>query len=279
MQTAQQHGTIDKVLFRFFIFWYSVGLILLVFDILPPALEWANSVFLIACGVLGGFYFYRTYGNFGAIFTLFVLFGSIVAESIGVKTGLIFGQYNYSDQLGLQWLGVPIAIGFAWVMIIAVSHAIAGGIVKPFKGQTAIKIPLYVVTGGLIAVVMDGIIDPVAYLVKGYWFWDGSGIYYGIPLQNFVGWFLLASFFHITLVTGLNITKKTATTQHPYWHSRTIAVFMMVTSMFVVLGLTSELYLASIGVTLASIILLSLYRINNKPLSLNRNIAYSPGKR
>lgn len=248
-------------------------------DILPPALEWANSVFLIACGILGGFYFYRTYGNFGAVFTLFVLFGSIIAESIGVKTGLIFGHYNYSDQLGLQWLDVPVAIGFAWVMIIAVSHAIAGGIVKPFKGQTAIKVPLYVVTGGLIAVVMDGIIDPVAYLVKGYWFWDGTGMYYGIPLQNFLGWFLLASFFHITLETGLNVTKKTETSPHPYWHSRTIAVFLMVTSMFVLLGLTSKLYLASIGVSFASIILLSLYRFSNQAVSVNSDLAYSPGKR
>ncbi|WP_394604374.1 carotenoid biosynthesis protein [Fictibacillus sp. UD] len=278
MQTAH-HGTMDKVLFRFFIFWYSVGLILLVFDILPLSLEWANSVFLILCGILGGLYFYRTYGVFGAIFTVIVLIGSIVAESIGVKTGVIFGHYDYSDKLGLKWLSVPIAIGFAWVMILAVSHALAGGIVKPFQTQAAIRLPLYIITGALIAVVMDGIIDPVAYLVKGYWFWDGSGVYYGIPFQNFVGWFLLASLFHVLLVIGLYAAKKTKTSTHPYWHSRTLAVFIMVMSMFILLGFTSQLYLASIGVTALSLAILSLYRFKNTPLELHNNTAYSPGKR
>ncbi|KZE64879.1 hypothetical protein AWM68_09530 [Fictibacillus phosphorivorans] len=278
MQTAH-YGTLDKVLFRFFIFWYSVGLILLGFDILPPALEWANSVFLIICGILGGLYFFRTYGNFGAIFTFFVLIGSIVAESIGVKTGLIFGHYDYSDKLGFKWLSVPVAIGFAWVMIVAVSHAIALGIVKPFQDHAAIRLPLYILTGASIAVLMDGIIDPVAYLVKGYWFWDGSGAYYGIPFQNFVGWFLLASLFHVLLVIGLYAARKTKSSTHPYWHSRTLAVFIMVMSMFILLGFTSKLYLASIGVTMISLVVLSLYRIKNKPLELQNDTAYSLGKR
>ena len=44
---------------------------------------------------------------------------------------------------------------------------------------------------GVIAVVLDLFIDPVA-VEAGYWVWLVKGtVYYGIPLLNYVGWFVL----------------------------------------------------------------------------------------
>ena len=44
---------------------------------------------------------------------------------------------------------------------------------------------------GAIAVVLDLFIDPVA-VAAGYWIWLVKGtVYYGIPLLNYVGWFVL----------------------------------------------------------------------------------------
>ncbi len=44
---------------------------------------------------------------------------------------------------------------------------------------------------GLIAVVLDLFIDPIA-VVAGYWVWLVQGtVYYAIPLLNYVGWFVL----------------------------------------------------------------------------------------
>jgi len=46
----------------------------------------------------------------------------------------------------------------------------------------------------LIAVVFDLFIDPVA-VRAGYWVWFKPGsVYYGIPLLNYVGWFVLMMF-------------------------------------------------------------------------------------
>jgi uncharacterized membrane protein len=43
----------------------------------------------------------------------------------------------------------------------------------------------------VIAVVFDLFLDPVA-VTAGYWVWlKETNIYYGIPLLNFVGWFVL----------------------------------------------------------------------------------------
>ena len=44
---------------------------------------------------------------------------------------------------------------------------------------------------GVIALGLDLFIDPISVLV-GYWVWFVPGdVYYGIPLLNFVGWFVL----------------------------------------------------------------------------------------
>jgi uncharacterized membrane protein len=37
---------------------------------------------------------------------------------------------------------------------------------------------------------IDLLIDPLAVNKLGYWQWMGSGPYYGVPLNNFAGWFL-----------------------------------------------------------------------------------------
>jgi len=44
---------------------------------------------------------------------------------------------------------------------------------------------------GIIAVVLDLFIDPIA-VKAGYWVWTVRGtVYYGIPLLNYVDWFVL----------------------------------------------------------------------------------------
>jgi len=35
-------------------------------------------------------------------------------------------------------------------------------------------------------------IEPAATLVRGYWIWEGPGVYYGVPWTNFIAWFGLA---------------------------------------------------------------------------------------
>lgn len=52
-------------------------------------------------------------------------FFSIFAEHLGVEYGILFGDYYYTQDFGPKLIGVPIAIGFAWLMVIASSHALA----------------------------------------------------------------------------------------------------------------------------------------------------------
>lgn len=226
---------IDQSIYYFFLFWYACGVVLLSFDILPPALEWANVVFLIAAGLIGGIYFVRSYGTSkGLSISAIIVFFSIFAEHLGVEYGILFGDYYYTQDFGPKLIGVPIAIGFAWLMVIASSHALAK--VIAYKKNVLI----YVLTGSLLAVLMDLIIDPVAYEVKEYWVWQAESFYYNIPFSNFAGWFIVAFILHafIYFLVHSEMNKSGV------WHSRMVLVFILMQAMFILLALISKLWLA-----------------------------------
>lgn len=242
---------LDHYIYYFFLFWYACGVILLSFDILPPALEWANVVFLIAAGIIGGIYFIRTYGpSKGFAISAVIVFFSIFAEHLGVQYGILFGDYYYTQDFGPKLIGVPIAIGFAWLMVIASSHALAK--VIAFKQHFLV----YTLTGSIIAVLMDLIIDPVAYKVKEYWIWESESIYYNIPFSNFAGWFIVAFILHLAIYF---IVHKDIASRN-LWHNRMILVFILIQAMFILLALISKLWLAVIMTgALSALVLIGYY--------------------
>ena len=107
-----------------------------------------------------------------------------LTEVIGVKTGLIFGEYSYGNVLGIKLFDVPIIIGLNWVFVIL-------GLInlfQKFKTNNFFK-GLYV---GIGAVAFDFILEPVAISLT-YWSWDDIQI----PLQNYIAWFVLAYVFYL----------------------------------------------------------------------------------
>ncbi|MDR0136396.1 carotenoid biosynthesis protein [Metabacillus idriensis] len=253
---------LDQSIYYFFLFWYACGVILLSFDILPPALEWANVVFLIAAGIIGGIYFIRSYGQTkGLAISALIVFFSIFAEHLGVEYGILFGDYYYTQDFGPKLIGVPIAIGFAWLMVIASSHALAKVIAY---NQNVI---LYVLTGSFLAVLMDLIIDPVAYEVKEYWVWQAESFYYNIPFSNFAGWFIVAFILHFAIYL---IVHKEITTYN-LWHSRMILVFGLIQAMFILLALINQLWLAVIMTATLTAIALAGYYLSLKRFRHDRS--------
>lgn len=138
----------------------------------------------------GGIVTYKTFFNsdkdfvYWGITTYLVTF---VLEVIGVKTGLIFGKYEYGDVLGFKLLEVPLIIGFNWVLVILGAISIS----KLFTGN---KIGISVLAA-FIAVTFDYYLEPVA-INLGYWSWESETI----PLQNYAAWFIIAFIFSIVLL-------------------------------------------------------------------------------
>jgi uncharacterized membrane protein len=109
-------------------------------------------------------------------FGLVVLLGYSI-ELAGVRTGLIFGEYNYTDVLGLGLAGVPFIIGINWLVVLYGSAAIS----FRWLGD---KVYTPVMAAALMTV-LDVFLEPVA-IKLGFWVWSG-----GVPpLRNYVGWFL-----------------------------------------------------------------------------------------
>jgi len=225
---------------KVFLVWYVVGVILVGFDLLPPFLEWANAVFLYLAGALAFIYAIRKLGlKVGLFFSIIIMAFTMWAESLGVKYGWVFGAYHYEKDFGVQAFGVPLTIGFAWVMVIFTSMAVFKSLLTlPFSFARMIS---YAIVTSMLAVCMDLIIDPVAFVAKEYWIWEDSGPYYGIPNQNFIGWFSVS--FGIQLILYCWITIR-GNKEDSLWSSRMRWLYTMMIIMFVITSLTSGLYLA-----------------------------------
>lgn len=232
-------------LFYFFIVWWAIGVILTSTDTLPTWLEWANAVFLYTAGIISIVYvsLISTWKK-GLLLSIFIMLLTISVESLGVHYGILFGDYHYEKDFGIQLLGVPITIGFAWVMVVFTSMA---HVTYLFKQKPSLSSGVtYVFLTGLLAVVMDGIIDPVAYKVKQYWIWDEGGFYYDIPTSNFIGWFVLSSVAQIVVYFYLHKFGSPFTEEK--WRKRAILVYRLILIMFSIIALVSQLWLAVVVV-------------------------------
>jgi uncharacterized membrane protein len=131
----------------------------------------------------------------GALRLLALVFGvSLLFESVGVATGWVYGPYHYTDKLGPKFLGlVPYMIPVAWFMMSYPSFVIAEWLVpsrgSPSRADGWRRLLAVAAVGGLVMTAWDMIMDPIM-VAAGHWVWDTEGAYFGIPLQNFWGWWL-----------------------------------------------------------------------------------------
>ena len=101
-------------------------------------------------------------------------------EVLGVKTGLIFGNYEYGSTLGLKLFEVPLIIGFNWVLVILGSICAANLITE--------KRTLKIFYAAFFATLFDFVLEPIA-IELDYWKWLNDII----PIQNYIAWFIIAS--------------------------------------------------------------------------------------
>ena len=132
---------------------------------------------------------------------------SFFAEIIGSKTGYFFGgkyQYNIDNVPGYVFHGVPLLIPIAWFGIIYTGMNfcyLITGIQFPF--DTFTNNYFYIILSSFLVMLLDTILDPIAVDEK-RWRWDNPGMYYGVPILNFLGWFAVSI---IILILFLHFSK------------------------------------------------------------------------
>jgi putative membrane protein len=143
---------------------------------------------------------------------LFIMAGYGIAwlsEYSSIHNGIPYGYYFYIEQTkGREiWvLGVPLIDSMSYVFLAYASYSVALLVSAPVM---RLKKTLYILEtreirnspavrmlGAILFVYLDIIIDPVA-LAGNKWFlgqlygYPERGIYFGVPISNFAGWFVV----------------------------------------------------------------------------------------
>jgi uncharacterized membrane protein len=144
---------------------------------------------------------------------LIILTGSAACEWIGVRTGVPFGAYCYTDQFGWRLGGVlPAAIPLAWLVILICGRYLLLAL-RP--QATRLEVALGV---AMIALATDANLEFVAWKLRGYWLWypGRSGpLPAWPPWQNYASWFLLSFLLSWLLPTNFALRPRRAAATRP----------------------------------------------------------------
>lgn len=114
--------------------------------------------------------------NFMYAFLIPFILG-LISEGLGVNYGYIFGEYSYGENLGYKVWGVPLTICFNWVILTVTTQDLA----KRISSNRFV----YSLIGSVLMVLLDLIIEVSAPRFD-YWEFEN-----GVPLQNYLGWFVI----------------------------------------------------------------------------------------
>jgi putative membrane protein len=133
-----------------------------------------------------------------SIFFLLVFVVSIFYESVSVSSGFPFGHYYYSERLGVKIFDVPLAIMPTYFSLGYVSWFISTILLNQFHKPipSISKAIIISIVASFVMVSWDVVMDPVNSLIKSLWFWADRGVYFGVPMSNFFGWFLCVFTFY-----------------------------------------------------------------------------------
>jgi len=124
-----------------------------------------------------------------------IVLGSYLIEVIGVETGFPFGGYEYGAMLGLKIFGVPLVIGFNWLLLTYAGLCLGRLL---FKNQF-----LQCLAGAAFIVLLDLHIEGVAPKLD---YWEFHNTF--VPIENYLSWFVLCFLFQYLLLKSSPVFKN-----------------------------------------------------------------------
>jgi uncharacterized membrane protein len=164
---------------------------------------------------------------------------SLLFECLGVATGQVYGPYHYTDLLGTKFLGlVPILIPAAWFMMMYPSLVISTRVIpEQWEGRT--RLVGTAAVGALVMTAWDVVMDPLM-VAGGHWVWDVKGAYFGIPLQNYWGWWL-TTFVTFWLFLVLGGAARSTPQPHSTWFDQ------LAIASYLIVGLSNIIFVIEVG--------------------------------
>jgi len=142
-------------------------------------------------------------------------------ETLSIAVGFPFGNYHYTDSLGIKFLNVPIIIMPAYFCMGYISwiitHILIGQYSRKLEG---IQIFLTPFIASFVMVMWDIVMDPIMSTLDKNWIWEKGGSYYGVPVTNYLGWFFVVFIFLQVFAIIISKTYKEVTnlsTKKSFW--------------------------------------------------------------
>src|SRR3989339_1056829 len=125
-------------------------------------------------------------------------FTGLSFEVIGVNFGTAFGSFYSYAMPGPALAGVPLVIPLFWFVFIYTVYGSVNAFIRIKGGALPARqaggfgvLSALVLLDAFLVTAIDLVMEPV---MVGWekWTWTGTGPYFGIPTENFLGWFLVA---------------------------------------------------------------------------------------
>lgn len=124
---------------------------------------------------------------------------ALVAELLSTRVGLPFGLYHYTEatrNAELFLANVPFFSPLSFPFLAYAAFCLARVALGPSWASSCAGRARVVAVAGVLMMLLDVVIDPLA--VRGeHWFlghifyYPDGGLYFGVPLSNFLGWLLV----------------------------------------------------------------------------------------
>lgn len=118
------------------------------------------------------------------IWTGIVFVTALVIEIVGVKTGILFGHYAYTDVLSPRIFGVPLIVGLTWLNLAYGAVQLSNLFLSKYTWTLRAFFATFLMTG------FDSVMEPAAQAL-GFWYWQA----YTVHWQNYVAWFAFGFIF------------------------------------------------------------------------------------
>ncbi len=182
--------------------------------VIPPALF----------AILHGSLLYRVKGML--VFTLFCLGTGAVCENLSLHTGFPFGHYVFTEVMGPKCLGLPVLLVLAYLGIGYVSWVLSLLILRQQNSHTdgtrRLTVPLL---ASAIMLAWDLAMEADWSTVDRAWLWRDGGVYFGVPVSNFLGWYLTAFLFYAAFAAYLRTRPVRIPSARPGFWQSAIAVY------------------------------------------------------
>lgn len=179
---------------------WIIILILIVLNIIMIFLPDNLSMIMAICAMITAvFAFAHGYQRYGIknmiIFFLITWIVSNFFESLSIAVGFPFGDYYYTMP-GPRIVNVPIVIMPAYFGMGYLSWTLSNALLNQYgKKLSGIWIFLVPLITAFIMVMWDLVFDPNASTINQNWIWENEGVYFGVPISNYFGWFLVVYLF------------------------------------------------------------------------------------